>query len=116
MIAGAALGLEQDDGAFIGVLIAILAHKGTAAFSMIAALRDGGVTRPVIMRTLAGFSLTTPVAILLGSLYAAAEGRTATITEAVFDGLAAGTFLYIASWRSSPACSGRAARMARRRP
>ena len=115
MIAGAALGLAQDDGAFIGVLIAILAHKGTAAFSMIAALRDGGVTRPVIMRTLAGFSLTTPVAILLGSLYAAAaEGRTATITEAVFDGLAAGTFLYIAS--SSPACSGKAARMARRRP
>ena len=98
LIAGAALGLEQDASAFFGVLIAILAHKGSAAFSLVAALVKGSISRPAAIRILLLFSVMTPLGILLGTLFSsAASGRTAILTEAVFDGLAAGTFLYIAS-------------------
>ena len=98
LIAGVALGLETESDAFLGVLIAILAHKGSAAFALAAVLRQNGMPPGRIWKTLLIFSTTTPLGILLGALTgSAAEGATAHLAEAVFDALAAGTFLYVAS-------------------
>lgn len=111
LIAGAALGLETDASAFVGVLIAILAHKGSAAFALAAVLRRAGMDRGRIWTTLLIFSATTPAGIVLGALYgSAAEGQAAHLAEAIFDALAAGTFLYVASLEIIDDVFGREAR------
>ncbi len=98
VIAGIALGLETDKGAFAGVLIAILAHKGSAAFALSAVLRQAGIAAGRVWRTLALFSVMTPAGIATGVLFGAAmENQAAELSEALFDALAAGTFLYVAS-------------------
>lgn len=111
LIAGIALGLETESDAFIGVLIAILAHKGSAAFALAAVLRQNGMAHGTIWKTLLIFSTTTPLGILLGAITgSAAEGDTAHLAEAVFDALAAGTFLYVASLEIIDDVFGREAR------
>lgn len=111
VIAGVALGLETDRSAFLGVLIAILAHKGSAAFALVAVLQKSGMAAGRIWRTLGVFSLMAPAGILFGALYGqASEGNTAHLAEAVFDALAAGTFLYVASLEIIDDVFGRAER------
>ena len=111
VIAGIALGLEADKSAFVGVLIAILAHKGSAAFALVAVLKKSGMAAARIWHTLLIFCLMAPAGIVFGALYGdASEGGTAHLAEAVFDALAAGTFLYVASLEIIDEVFGRAER------
>jgi|GEM_PF-253656 len=95
IITGVSLGLEPDGLAAATLLLAILAHKGTAAFALSVQLIGGGAQS--LMRPLILFSLMTPVGILLGSaLNELLSGTAGALFEAVFDALAAGTFLFVA--------------------
>lgn len=95
IITGVSLGLEPDGLAAATLLVAILAHKGTAAFALSVQLIAGGVSR--LLRPLILFSLMTPAGILLGSLLNQwLSGSAGVLFEAVFDALAAGTFLFVA--------------------
>lgn len=97
VIAGIALGTEQRVVQALVILIAILAHKGSAAFALGVSLQRGGVSRGRVMHIVCFFSLMTPFGILMGSgLTALLTGRTEQFTASVFDALAAGTFLYVA--------------------
>jgi zinc transporter 1/2/3 len=97
LIAGLAVGLEGDLAGATVLLLAIAAHKGSAAFALGVRLVDSGLTASTVRRTVAIFSLTTPAGILLGVyLQKALENNGARLCEGVFDGLAAGTFLYVA--------------------
>jgi zinc transporter 1/2/3 len=98
LIAGASLGLEGAAGAYVMILIAILAHKGFAAFALGVSFVEAGLPLPKYRRLLIFFACTTPLGVILGTIAASAlAGRTALRFEAVFDGLAAGTFLYVAT-------------------
>jgi zinc transporter 1/2/3 len=98
LIAGASLGLEGAAGAYVVILVAILAHKGFAAFALGVSFVEADLPVPNYRRLLLFFACTTPFGVILGTLAASAlEGRTAVWFEAVFDGLAAGTFLYVAT-------------------
>jgi solute carrier family 39 (zinc transporter), member 1/2/3 len=98
LIAGTSLGLEGAAGTFVVILIAILAHKGFAAFSLGVSFNQAKLSPTQYRRLLLFFSLTTPLGVILGTIAASAlHGRTATRFEAIFDGLAAGTFLYVAT-------------------
>jgi zinc transporter 1/2/3 len=97
VITGIALGTEGRIVQAAVILIAVTAHKGTAAFALAVSLLRNSAT----LRRLAGlvglFSLMTPLGILLGmGFMKVLSGPAEQMFEAGFDGLAAGTFLYVA--------------------
>ena len=97
VIMGIALGTEVRIAQVAVILIAIVAHKGTAAFSLTVSLLRGSVRRGRVILLVILFSAMTPLGILLGvGFMALLTGRAEKIFEAGFDALAAGTFLYVA--------------------
>lgn len=98
IIAGMALGAQQSLAGFFVLVIAILAHKSAAGFALGVSLHRIGVPRGRARSLILGFALMTPIGILLGTAIAAILDSTGEqVFEAVFDAIAAGTFLYIAS-------------------
>lgn len=96
IIAGASFGLETTLMASLAIFIAIIAHKGAAAFALGSSLRDGGITGRAHLRLIILFAIMTPLGIGMGSLFGRLlSGADARTFEALFDALAAGTFLYV---------------------
>ena len=92
LIAGMALGVETHPAQSVAILVAILAHKGSAAFAL--GLRTANEK---YWLQLFGFALMTPIGVLLGAaMTATLKGTSSLYFEAVFDSVAAGTFLYVA--------------------
>lgn len=101
VIAGFALGIETMHLQAIVLLVAVLAHKGSASFALgLSMLGDGPggkVAGPGYFRQIVFFSLMTPIGIGLGwGASMLVSGTGAVKFEAIFDALAAGTFLYVA--------------------
>jgi len=97
LIAGTALGLEGSAAASLALLIAILAHKGSAAFALGVSLKSARFPPQRLVRTIALFSCMTPLGVFLGLMFSRIlSGSTAVLVETIFDALAAGTFIYVA--------------------
>jgi zinc transporter 1/2/3 len=97
IIAGTSLGLETHVSTSIVILLAILFHKGSAAFALMVSLHNAGVGAPRQKRILALFVIMTPLGLFIGTVASAIlTGNTATLIEGAFDALAAGTFIYVA--------------------
>lgn len=97
VITGIALGTEQSIAQALVILLAVVAHKGTAAFSLGVSMLRGGVTLRRVSAMTVLFSLMTPLGILLGmGFMKLLSGPAEQVFEAGFDALAAGTFLYVA--------------------
>jgi len=96
-IAGAALGIEKTILASVVLFVAIIAHKGGAAFALGISMIRGGVIKRRHIKVILLFSIMTPIGIFLGSGLSRAFGSsTGIVLEGVFDSLAAGTFIYVA--------------------
>lgn len=97
IITGVAFGLERSFVAAAVILFAVLAHKTTAAMALAISFDNQHIDR-VRSRNLQWiFYTTTPIGIVIGTLWAShLQGPSADLVEGSFDGLAAGTFLYIA--------------------
>lgn len=94
-IAGTAVGLETHFWAATILMMALVAHKGSAAFALGVRLAQSGTSAG--FRTIAIFALTTPLGVLAGVVLSHwLQGRAAELTEGIFDALAGGTFLYVA--------------------
>ena len=93
--AGLGLGVTTDLGGFIGMLMAIIAHKWaesmTVGISFAKHLKDIGVKQSLFILFL--FSLFTPLGILQGIMLSSSNQK----FNAVLMGLSAGTFVYIAA-------------------
>lgn len=88
ILEGMSLGAINPSGA-TGVFLAILAHKGVAAFALgIAWLSGGGGLRPYAC-AMAVFASATPIGVAIG---VAVEG---SVIGGIVAALSAGTFLYI---------------------
>ena len=97
VIAGIALGIEPEVAASLLVMIAILSHKGSAAFALMVSVQAAGADRRRLRRVLTIFVVMTPLGIMLGTLASGVfEGNTALLVEGSFNALAAGTFIYVA--------------------
>lgn len=97
VIAGVALGIESEVAASVLVMIAILSHKGSAAFALIVSVQAAGADRRRLLRVLTIFVVMSPLGILLGTVASGIyEGDTALLIEGTFNALAAGTFVYVA--------------------
>ncbi len=97
VIAGIALGLEADLAASVLVMIAILCHKGSAAFALVVSVIASGVGSRRVWRALVVFVVMTPLGIVIGTgASSLLQGQMATLIEGSFNALAAGTFVYVA--------------------
>lgn len=98
IIAGMALGAQQSLAGFLVIVIAILAHKSAAGFALGVSLHRIGVPLRRARSLVFGFAVMTPIGILIGTVVSAILDATGEqVFEALFDAIAAGTFLYIAS-------------------
>lgn len=98
IIAGMSLGLESDLLSGIVVLVAIVSHKGSASFALGVNMVNADLKKTLIRKTVLIFSMMTPIGVVLGSLISFSESDQSSIVfEAIFDSIAAGTFLYIAT-------------------
>lgn len=98
VIAGAALGITSKLADLFIIGIAIVAHKGAEAFALGSHLRKHHLSREHMIRVLVLFSLMTPIGIAAGSFVSQLlSGHSGIVTEGVFNGVAAGTFIYIAT-------------------
>lgn len=98
LIAGAALGLESAFAGALILLFAILAHKSFAAFALGISFQEAQLGTKKYYSLLAFFSIMTPLGVLLGAvLNKLLLSQTSLELEATFDGLAGGTFIYVAS-------------------
>lgn len=97
VIVGVSLGLERHLIGAGAILIAILAHKSTAAMALTISLVTGRVDQVRSRNLRWGFLLATPAGIVLGTVWSRIlQGTHAALTEGIFDSVAAGTFMYIA--------------------
>lgn len=97
IIAGMSLGLETNLASGIVIFIAIIAHKGSASFALGVSLLKANIKKNIFIRTILLFTLMTPLGIIIGSFFSSIESNNTNILfEALFDALAAGTFIYIA--------------------
>ena len=97
IIAGIALGIESELAASLLVMVAILSHKGSAAFALMVSVQAAGADRRRLWRVLTIFVVMTPLGILLGTLASGMfDGHAARLVEGSFNALAAGTFIYVA--------------------
>ncbi|MEA3492063.1 MAG: ZIP family metal transporter [Campylobacterota bacterium] len=97
IIVGVALGTEETIKQSIIIAIAVLAHKGSAAFALGVSMLKSEIESAKIMNLITMFSLMTPLGIVIGLVISnALSGKSTQFSIALFDALAAGTFLYIA--------------------
>jgi len=82
----------EDPAVRTQLLVSILAHKATEAFSLATVMRLAGLGNTKSVSFLALFALLGPLGILIGSELASAGGALAQ----VLTGFACGTFLYVA--------------------
>lgn len=98
LLAGIALGVEDTIAVGLAIAIAIVAHKGAAAFALGVSFVKSAMPRSRAWALLVTFSCITPAGIFIGRLVnSTLPHEEAETVEAIFDGLAAGTFLYIAA-------------------
>jgi len=97
IIAGVALGLEDELIVATTILIAVLAHKATASMALAISFLKGNLAVARRRRLLLLFYSMTPIGLLVGTTGAHfLDGTDEATIEGLFDALAAGTFLYIA--------------------
>lgn len=110
---GVALGISADLFAILLILIAVLAHKGSAGFALALAMVRSTLPRPAVWTLYLVFALATPVGVLVGGdLERFLGGEALALIKATVLSLASGVFLYLATlheMRHAPlltTCSG----------
>ena len=101
ILAGVALGVETTIASFLVVLLAIMAHKGSAAFALGVTMRRSEMHTKKMVKLLITFAVMTPVGILFGTfLTQLLQANSSHVATAVFNAIAAGTFIYIAAFHT----------------
>ncbi|MBU2538201.1 MAG: ZIP family metal transporter [Proteobacteria bacterium] len=97
VIAGIALGVDGSTTSSLIILVAILSHKGSAAFALGVNLAKHNVLKKQAQKTIYLFCLMTPLGVITGLiLHHFLLHDNQKLLEAIFDSVAAGTFLYVA--------------------
>ena len=94
---GTALGVSEDQAALL-IFVAIMMHKSSAAFALALKMVKSTMSRKQVMATFSLFALATPLGILVGQeIHNILTTDVMVIVKGVVLGLAAGTFLYMAT-------------------
>ena len=96
LIEGIALGVENSEARAAMILLAVLCHKGLAAFSLGVALTRSAVPLTRFLQVITFFSLMTPLGGILGALASASvSGSLQSELADVILAFASGTFVYV---------------------
>jgi len=99
VLAGLALGAQPELARALVISLAIIAHKSAAGFALGVSLARSPLAPAQAWRLVALFATATPIGGLAGALLGATlEGRIAVTLEAGFLSIAAGTFVYVATF------------------
>jgi zinc transporter 1/2/3 len=99
MLEGLALGAQPELGGALVLSLAILAHKSASGFALGVSLVRSRLGAKQVWRLVALFAWATPLGGLVGALLGEiTEGRPGTTLEAIFLSIAAGTFVYVATF------------------
>ena len=98
LIEGGALGISETLASTVLIFIAIIVHKGSESLALAAHLARSSTFPKQAIVIFMVFSAMTPLGILAGDfLGEASTGVKNPLLEPIFNSLAAGTFLYIAT-------------------
>ncbi|KAL2088319.1 hypothetical protein ACEWY4_015218 [Coilia grayii] len=92
---GLAIGLQATESKVLEVCIAILVHKSIIVFSLSVKLVQSAVPPLWIAAYVLVFALMSPLGIAVGICVMEAQLASGALVQAVLEGLAAGTFVYI---------------------
>jgi len=95
---GLALGIQNTQSHVIDIMIAIFAHKILAAFALGVAIVTNSLKQSLIKLTLLilVFSLASPIGSIIGMIIVNSGGESTQLVSAILQGIASGTFLYVA--------------------
>ncbi|XP_038624959.1 zinc transporter ZIP1 isoform X2 [Tachyglossus aculeatus] len=92
---GLAVGLQRERARALELGLALLLHKGVLAVSLALRLLQSRLRARAVAACGLLFACMTPLGIGLGAALAASAGPLPRLAQAVLEGMAAGTFLYI---------------------
>lgn len=99
LVAGLALGAQPELSRALVISTAILAHKLAEGFALGVSLARSHLSSKQSWRLVTLFALATPIGGLVGALVGETiEGRVGATLEASFLSIAAGTFVYVATF------------------
>jgi len=94
---GTALGISGAEAAIL-ILIAILVHKGSAAFALALQMQRSNLPRGIVLTAFTGFAFATPVGIVVGQeIQQIVTPQSLMIIKGVILGVAGGTFLFMST-------------------
>lgn len=91
---GTTLGLSDDTASTL-IFIAIILHKGTAAFALMLTMVRSTLSRTQTITLFTIFALSTPLGIILGGFIHNDLSASTALFKAIVLSLGAGTFLYM---------------------
>ncbi|XP_053173137.1 zinc transporter ZIP1 [Scomber japonicus] len=92
---GLAIGLQSTDSKVLEICIAILVHKSIIVFSLSVKLVQSAVRPLWVIAYIVVFAVMSPLGIAIGIGVMEAKLEAGALIQAVLEGLAAGTFVYI---------------------
>jgi zinc transporter 1/2/3 len=99
LLAGLALGAQPEISRALVISLAIVAHKSAAGFALGVSLVRSQLGTRQVWTLVAIFALSTPLGGLVGTLLGEVfDGRIGATLEAILVSLAAGTFVYVATF------------------
>ncbi|KAK1160819.1 zinc transporter ZIP1-like [Acipenser oxyrinchus oxyrinchus] len=92
---GLAIGLQTTDSKVLQICIAILVHKSIIVFSLAVKLVQSAVPPLWVAAYVGVFAMMSPLGIAVGISVMEARLASGALIQAVLEGVAAGTFVYI---------------------
>ncbi|KAG9352319.1 hypothetical protein JZ751_020732 [Albula glossodonta] len=92
---GLAIGLQTTESKVLEICIAILVHKSIIVFSLSVKLVQSAVPPLWVAAYVGFFAVMSPLGIAVGISVMEAQLESSALIQAVLEGLAAGTFIYI---------------------
>lgn len=92
---GLAIGLQSTDSKVLEICIAILVHKSIIVFSLSVKLVQSAVAPLWVAAYIGVFAMMSPIGIAIGISVMEAQLEAGALVQAILEGLAAGTFIYI---------------------
>ncbi|KAK0144422.1 Zinc transporter ZIP1 [Merluccius polli] len=92
---GLAIGLQSTDSRVLEICIAILVHKSIIVFSLSVKLVQSAVRPAWVAAYIGVFAVMSPLGIAIGIGLTEAALTSGALIQAILEGLAAGTFVYI---------------------
>merc|ERR1719153_1406982 len=100
---GIAIGLQNTDAKLVSIFLAVISHKAVMAFSLGLNIAQSNISRMKFTSSIIMFSISSPIGVGIGMAVAdLPPSLPQDICNAILQGVACGTFLYITCFEILP--------------